>query len=575
MANNYRTDQFYKFGQYEPDYGSPTSIGGADNPAFIWPPSVYRDGSSGKSTKLQRGYMRMLTQGYGDDSDTKTLFARRFHFQFNPDVLVRSVSSRNDVQFWMNQDPSQFVNPIPGDANFAFEFILNREAEVASGSYGVKTGDTVSVRKVAGAATFPGETTTVKIPRGGGDPDNYGTANAVTGYDPKSVADIGVLADLMVLDQIIGQGMNQALFSKLSSKVAGLAGGYNKKITDSGSATDDSTQDEEDKTDQTIQTDKVDSFLSGNIGNSAFLVSQPIRIVFSSLFMVEGFISNSQVTFNKFNLAMVPTQCTVSLTMQAMYIGFATKDTFLTAAIGDSIGGEDDENNPNSPSNPESKQLSEISSKIIRKVVEAKSSVGSQIIPNNPFSPNSGRNKRELKVTDILSSGSSTTWEVSIEGTDVYEDNKDVIESVTATLQIGIWYAGRQGTTEVGGDFPAYNSITKALNPKIDIADSLVWSTSSTSKVSFDSPIALFNANPTSFSITKYLKTADGQWDESVLAKYIVQGIMTFDVVGNGGATVSSTQYAQFKKTLLLSGLVTGDAFSMHIKNGELKLDGQ
>jgi hypothetical protein len=289
--------------------------------------------------------------------------------------------------------------------------------------------------------------------------------------------------------------------------------------------------------------------------------------------MVEGFISNSQVTFNKFNLAMVPTQCTVSLTMQAMYIGFATKDTFLTAAIGDSIGEEDDENNPSSPSNPENKQLSEISSKIIRKVVEAKSSIGSQIIPNNPF--DNPRNRRELKLTDILSSGSSTTWEVSIEGTDVYENNKDVIESVTATLQIGIWYAGRQGTTAVGGDFPAYNSITKALNPKIDIADSLVWSTSSTSKVSFDSPIALFNANPTSFSITKYLKTADGQWDTSVLAKYIVQGIMTFDVVGNGGATVSSTQYAQFKKTIPLSGLVTGDVFSMHIKNGELKLDGQ
>jgi len=573
MANNYRTDQFYNFGQYEPGISDPSSIANADNPAFIWPPAVYRDGSSGEQTKLKRGYMRMLTQGYGSDSDTKGLFARRFHFQFNPDVLVRSVASRNDVQFWMNQDPSQFVNPIPGDANFAFEFILNREAEVASGSYAVQTGGSVSVRKAAGAATFPGETTTVKIPRAGGDPDNYGLATAVTGYDPKGVADVGVLADLMVLDQIIGQGMNQALFSKLSSKVAGLAGAYNAKITATGTGTDgsDGTQDPQDKTDQTIQTDKVDSFLSGNIGNSAFLVSQPIRIVFSSLFMVEGFISNSQVTFNKFNLAMVPTQCTVSLTMQAMYIGFATKDTFLTAAISDALSGNSDPTDPQFPNNPESKQLSEISSKIIRKVVEAKTSLGGHLTPN-PF--DSPSNRRELKVSDILSSGSSTTWEVSIEGTDTYENNKNVIESVTATLQIGIIYAGRVGTTDVGGDFPAYNSITKALNPKLTMAECLVWSTSATSKVSFDSPIALFNANPTSFSITKALKTADTQWDESVLASYIVQGIMTFDVVGNGGATVSSTQYAEFKKTLLLSGLVTGDSFSMHFKNGELKLDG-
>jgi hypothetical protein len=566
MANNYRTDQFYGFGQYEPGVADPSSIGSSDNPAFIWPPASYRDGSSGLQTPLKRGYMRMLAQGYGTDATSKKLAARRFHFQFNPDVLVRSVQARNDVQFWMNQDPSQFVNPIPGDANFAFEFILNREAEVATGSYAVQTGGSVSVQKAAGAATFPGDVSKIVVP---GSSFSY---NAVTGYDQRGVADIGVLADLMVLDQIIGQGMNEALLSKLSSKVAGLADAYNKEVT---SPTDDTTKDTQDKTDQTIKMDKVNSFLTGNIGNSAFLIAQPIRIVFSSLFMVEGFISSSQVTFNKFNLAMVPTQCTVSLNMQAMYIGFATKDTFLTAAISDVL---EDGNNPDgSPggSTTEEKQLTDIASKIVRKVVEAKTSYAGRLNPNPFDSPSI---KKELKVSDMLSSGSTTTWEVSIEGTDTYENNKDVIKDVSATLQIGIVYAGRQGTTTVGGDFPAWNNITRSLNPKLTIAECLVHATSTTSQVSFDSPRPLVNSTPTSFSITKALKTAETQWDTDGNAQYIVQGIITFDVEGNGGASVPSTQYAEFKtKPLKLSDFVTGNSFSMHLKTGtaEPKLDGQ
>jgi hypothetical protein len=51
--------------------------------------------------------------------------------------------------------------------------------------------------------------------------------------------------------------------------------------------------------------------------------------------MVEGFITDTTVVFNKFNPAMVPTQCLISVQMQAMYIGFARKDTFLTAVYAD------------------------------------------------------------------------------------------------------------------------------------------------------------------------------------------------------------------------------------------------
>ena len=69
------------------------------------------------------------------------------------------------------------------------------------------------------------------------------------------------------------------------------------------------------------------------LGNSAFLSPMPIRIVFSSLFMVEGFVTSSAVAFQKFSKTMVPTVCTVTLNVQAMYFGFARKKSFLSDAI--------------------------------------------------------------------------------------------------------------------------------------------------------------------------------------------------------------------------------------------------
>jgi hypothetical protein len=45
--------------------------------------------------------------------------------------------------------------------------------------------------------------------------------------------------------------------------------------------------------------------------------------------MVEGIATNVEVNFTKFSQTMVPTQCTVSIDMYALYIGFAKKNTFL------------------------------------------------------------------------------------------------------------------------------------------------------------------------------------------------------------------------------------------------------
>jgi hypothetical protein len=50
----------------------------------------------------------------------------------------------------------------------------------------------------------------------------------------------------------------------------------------------------------------------------------------SEWFMVEGFVMNHKVTFNKFNANMIPTQAIVEVQVQALYIGFAQNKTFLT-----------------------------------------------------------------------------------------------------------------------------------------------------------------------------------------------------------------------------------------------------
>lgn len=317
----YATQQFYNFSLYEGGVG-PNQVGDQDNPRFIWPGKTNTMAHTGETHNLQRGYIRMITEAYGIDSAAQKLGAKRFHFQFNPDVLVRSVTARNDVQFWMNQDPGQLVSPIPGDANFAFEFILNREAEMASG-------------KVASGTTATSPPIKPRNPRQQNRTDasgNSGFGKTVTSErDSKKPNEIGVLADLLVFDSIIGQGINQELIRSILKKYDANVKAYESSNTGASAG---KTVDGQDIASVTgTAAIATNTLKSAGGGNSAFLISQPVRIVFSSLYMVEGFITSSTVTFNKFNLAMVPTQCTVSINMQAMYIGFAAKDTFLTTTL--------------------------------------------------------------------------------------------------------------------------------------------------------------------------------------------------------------------------------------------------
>lgn len=304
--------------------------GELDNPAFIWPgPTTWT--MHGRYAPV-RGYIRRLNEFYtkmGSGSDIKN---RRCNFQFQPESFERTVSSAGvDTQFFFNQDPGQLTVPIPGQSTYTLKLMFNREAEVASGKYvtSVKNG----AQKVSDVTQFFND--------GKFDPFSISDANGylTADYNKSWVCQIGVLADILVLDSIIGQGINKETITTLQNIMDRNAQNEaNKKAA--GGQVDPKNADEQDKTDDTTTSNDYWSANSGslgnnpNIGNTAFLVPSPVRIMLSNLMMVEGFVTQSSVNIHKFNNKFIPTQAVVSLGIQALYIGFAKGQTMLTTNIG-------------------------------------------------------------------------------------------------------------------------------------------------------------------------------------------------------------------------------------------------
>lgn len=265
-----------------------------DNPPFMWPPRQYMNIAGDKSA-IQRGYMRSLITD-PQVSRTSATKNRRLFFQFNPQVLVRSVQQSVGAMNPLLQDPAQLVQPIPGTASFGFELFFNREKEVFTGA---KSDFDMSL------------------------PDG----------SQALVSQIGVLADIMVLDTITGQGLSQDLVNYVMSYSKGQYDRTNaalkaqKEALRKAGATeaDLATLSEYEKPSDKVLSD----IFNANIGNSAFLNPLPFRVMFSSLFMVEGLATSVDVQFQKFSRTMVPTMCKVTINMYALYIGFAKKKTFL------------------------------------------------------------------------------------------------------------------------------------------------------------------------------------------------------------------------------------------------------
>ena len=374
----YSTDQFYNFAQYEDGTPNPTV---QDNPNFAYPgnraPNVYDKAGEGKTdTRVQRGFIRGIFPEILNAAAANTLdktkkstytnaktniVSRRCFFQFNPSLILRSVEASTTVLNPLLQPATELLQPIPGQAAFEFQLLFNREREVSNdrmaSGFNNKTGDpkmSPTTKAITSLSTY-----------GVGD-------NA---YSQQHVSELGVLTDLYVLDSIIGQSITQDSIAALTSywditqknKVATKSTVENqdgtKTITTNNA--DGSVEVQVFNKDNTLKstekTDAVDGFgnfpftsdetkkkLESVLGNSAFLSPLPVRIVFSSLFMVEGFVTSSNVAFHKFNSKMVPTVCSVTLNVQALYLGFAKRDSYVSQQLATqlqaSVANKEDDN---------------------------------------------------------------------------------------------------------------------------------------------------------------------------------------------------------------------------------------
>lgn len=277
----YKNNQFFRIG----------TVGNATdrtNPQFVNTSSIVRTFENGniKENILQRGYIRGLLEQVSSDTQTFNVTSYRCNFQFNPSTIQHNVPMRTNITNMFLQSPAQFSQPIGGEVTFAFELLfdrthtLNEERDDATGGGAVGT---------------------------------------------ETEAQIGVLADIRTLYAVIGQGISasnsevMAQIAKLQAQAQVQLGLDYIKEQDLERASDLGFISGSNFFDKTV-----------NEGNTAFLIPLPVRVVFSSLFMVDGYVTNTDVVYTKFSRTMVPIQCMVTLSMQAMYVGFAKEKTFLT-----------------------------------------------------------------------------------------------------------------------------------------------------------------------------------------------------------------------------------------------------
>lgn len=294
MTSGFNNDQFYgaeRTGETRlTDGGNGNWVGaGADNPPFKFPGNTVRtQDRSGKvvNTKLQRGYIRTLMT----ESEGTALKIAKCAFQFNPSTLNTSVAMSENMLNMMQQDIGQYSVPIAANVNFGFTMDFDRSMELneASGLNGTNSPDSAD--------------------------------NMLGNLNPNQV---GVLRDIAALNSVVGVGITQTSMA-YAQKIA--VDQIHAQNTALGEGADSA------KMDKAVA--NVPNIIgSVNFGNTAFLQPVPVRIVFSSLFIVEGFVSNMAILYAKFTTAMVPMAARVDIQMTATYIGYAKKNTFTTASL--------------------------------------------------------------------------------------------------------------------------------------------------------------------------------------------------------------------------------------------------
>ena len=274
---------------------------------------------------IQRGYMRVLSEVYelgegGNRINTSRDMVHealqhevgsKLNFQFNPDTLNRSVTARTDTQLWINQSPTQLLQPGIGDMNFGWTMLFNREAEVTNNYIERKK---LNARDLEGSAESGLDAWA--------DKGMTGTAAAAV--------QLGVLADIAILDRITGQSISKAQIDYAHARQQRL---IDLQIIEDPKAGEGNTIMEIAEELDLLNPDNEDNILSANTHNAAFLIPNPVRAVFSRHFMVDGYVNQVTVSYQKFSPEMIPTVALVDISMHAIYQGFARRKTTFTTLM--------------------------------------------------------------------------------------------------------------------------------------------------------------------------------------------------------------------------------------------------
>lgn len=343
----YRDDGFFNINWSQDARNAGPSGSGKENASFIFPDGnirfleaqaeMQRRFNTGRDTiqrgdyRLHRGYIRNLEQPqFGSVPISKC------NFQFNPQEIRQTVAMREDMYIPFLQTSQQLAQPVGAVINFSFDLLFDRSHELSKGQSGNTdpfTPDTLSQILAGNSPSSP--------------------LNVAREYDPY---DVGVLADLRVLYGVIGQGFSSELIEYQVKRYRKQEAYRNStSIDDSTDTEEEDSEDSEDSTDttgsspsqSTIDDAELRRILDNNYGNWGLLMPNPVRVMFSSLFMLDGFITGTNVDFLKFNTNMVPLMCRVTLNMSAMYIGFAKTNTFLTQTFSDAADALEEEKKAN------------------------------------------------------------------------------------------------------------------------------------------------------------------------------------------------------------------------------------
>lgn len=384
----YRDNQWYL--PPEENLEGISGIGGLaptprDNEPFLYP------GVSKFQTKLgigsqsntnfsrqTKGFIRSLNRIAG-----VTNADRRFFFQFNPPALMRNLVMNTDMLNPLLLSPGELTLPVPGQANFSFEIMIDRQAEVNAGVTDAQRArgldDLVSdeasayeigvladinvLDKVIGVGVDP-EAVETALKRAkiqysyqpsdsedGGNKTSNISANStpIAGADGKyTVQFTHSTKDFVVNGNTVSiTGCTPTTFNIASATVSEVSNvtpytfkisydanpgasctsyGVATNLVTAGSASTDSNLWNDTQVAERLTT-------LGNESNRAFLIPNPVRVVFSSLYMVDGYVTAVNLLFTKFSRNMVPVTATLSIQMEARYIGFAREKTFLTQIL--------------------------------------------------------------------------------------------------------------------------------------------------------------------------------------------------------------------------------------------------